>query len=500
MNQWHKMFLLGIWLAIAVFDPSSVPAQSVPEASKPICAYCGASLPNGTHSSSCPYYAPRSKAGGTKHKHGHGSGDINAMVVGTLFETLLTAMFADNAASEKEALAAKQKAAEIAHQQEELKRAKEAREQAEFEKMMQSFKLLEDSQAVGFKTLSASDLDFKTLDGEMEKLASEARRPFDSEPKVKAPGSEGASGVTPFFGDQMPIEQIRLLVYPENDPNVVDLRNARNYVVENLKKNDQRITAAAKPTRADAQDRPTEEACVILSKKLDGFLTQRGKFQQTIDLAQEQLTTWQNANRNALLNAAKDGLEYFSGQLLEDLTKRGKAADRLQQIYERNARQMAQDGLDTAAIAAKIKRLQELSSTGRISELTGNVKDWQSFIKNGVSALMLQLNASNQEIQGMLEDPRMQKYFEMEAPQLKALLDVSRIAASAAVFGKWVANKMPIIGGVELAINQSYNALDWYLSYKRIKEAHAINGRVLEAVRLNQQNIYQISAELGSCY
>jgi len=68
---------------------------------------------------------------------------------------------------------------------------------------------------------------------------------------------------------------------------------------------------------------------------------------------------------------------------------------------------------------------------------------------------MLQLNASNQEIQGMLEDPRMQKYFKMDAPQLKALLDSSRIAASAAVFGKWVANKMPIIGGVELAIISS---------------------------------------------
>jgi len=62
------------------------------------------------------------------------------------------------------------------------------------------------------------------------------------------------------------------------------------------------------------------EACATLSKKLDGFLTQRGRFQKTIDLAHEQLTTWQSANRNALLNAAEDGLEHFSGELLEDLT------------------------------------------------------------------------------------------------------------------------------------------------------------------------------------
>ena len=70
-------------------------------------------------------------------------------------------------------------------------------------------------------------------------------------------------------------------------------------MVENLIKDDQKIIAAAKPARADAQQRLTGEACVVLSKKLDGFLTQRGKFQKTIDLAQEQLSTWQDANRNA---------------------------------------------------------------------------------------------------------------------------------------------------------------------------------------------------------
>jgi hypothetical protein len=239
--------------------------------------------------------------------------------------------------------------------------------------------------------------------------------------------------------------------------------------------------------------------CAILSKKLDGFINQRSKFQKTIDLAQDQVTTWQNANRNALLNAAKDGLEYFSGQLLEDLTKRGKAADRLQAIYRKNAPQMAQEGLPTADIESTIKRLKALSATGRIADLTSNVKDWQGFVQNGVSALMLQLTASNQEIGQMLEDPQMQKYFEMDSPEIKALLDISRIAASANVFGKWVAHKLPIIGGVELSINQSYNALDWILSYKRIKEANAINGRVLEAARSIQQNIEYTYMEMGDC-
>lgn len=54
--------------------------------------------------------------------------------------------------------------------------------------------------------------------------------------------------------------------------------------------------------------------------------------------------------------AAKDGPEYFTGQLLESAGRRGEAADRLEEIYRKNARQMMQEGMDTAAIEAKIKR------------------------------------------------------------------------------------------------------------------------------------------------
>jgi hypothetical protein len=99
----------------------------------------------------------------------------------------------------------------------------------------------------------------------------------------------------------------------------------------------------------------------------------------------------------------------------------------------------------------------------------------------------------------MLEDPGMQKYFEADAPELNAMLDISKLAASNKVFGKWVAKKVPIIAGVELAINQTYNALDWYLSYKSIAEANDINGRVLETARSIQKNIDDASMELRNC-
>ena len=438
-------------------------------------------------------------SGGHKSKHGSTSGDVNAMIVGTLFEGLLTSMFApptkpDNT---QEALAAQQKAAALAAQQAAaFQRAQEAAFQAEHNKMMQSFKQLDGSQGVAFKSLSDSALAFKTLDGDAETLAANARKPFDT-----AAGTSGTA--TPFFGDTMPLKDIQLLVNPENDPRVVDLRNATAYVAKNLKnEGEPPAPGTTKPRDGRADGKPIIKGpdCAKLNQKLQGFLTQRDKFSNTINLAQEQLTTWEDANRNALLNAAKDGIEYFTGQLLEGLANRGKAAERLQRIYEKNGAQMAQDGLDVAAIQAKIARLKTLSSAGKISELTSNILDWQTFIKDGMSGLMSQLTSSNQEVHALLEDPQLQKYFETEAPELKAMLDISKIAASNKVFGKWVAKKVPIIAGVELAINQSYNGLDWLLSFKRMTEANKINGKVLASAKALQQHIDDTSWALRDCH
>jgi hypothetical protein len=435
---------------------------------------------------------------GHKSKHGSTSGNVKAMFVGALFEGMLTSLFetdTQSAKSQEEALAAQQKAAALAAQQAAaFQRAQEAAFQAQHNKMMQSFKQLDGSQGVAFKNLSDASLAFKTLDDDAETLAANARKPFDTAAEPKQP--------TPFFGDTMPLKDIQLLVNPENDPRVVDLRNATAYVAKNLKNEGAPpAPGTTKPRDGRADGKPITKApdCAKLNQKLQGFLTQRDKFSNTINLAQEQLSTWQEANRNALLQAAKDGIEYFTGQLLERMDKRGEAAERLQRIYEKKAAQMAQDGLDVAVIQAKIERLKVFSSAGKIAELTGNINDWQTFIKDGMSALMAQLTSSNQDINGMLDDPRMQKYFETEAPELKAMLDISKLAASNKVFGKWVAKKVPVIAGVELAINQSYNGLDWLLSFKRMTEANKINGKVLHAAKSLQQHIDETSWALQDC-
>ena len=510
MSQRIKTTAFALLLLGLLAGASQLFAQAVPSASRPVCAYCGTSLPNGVHSPSCPYYAgaktPAASSKSAPHAHGP---SMKAMVAGALFESLLGSVFADSSASEQQSLAAQQKAAALAAEQAardsaqaaEAQRVQEAIAQAEYEKMMQSYKRLDGSQGTAFKQLSGSNLALKTLDGDAEMLAANARKPFDTASLMPPPAPADAGGATPFFGDTMPLEDIQLLVNPENDPRVVDLREAAAFVAANLKKDQEPLATGAKPSAKKGNGGPIIPPldCAKLSAKLTAFVHQRAQFAKTVNMAQEQLATWENANQNALLNAAKDGMEFFTGQLLDGLAKRGEAAARLERITRKNAARMAQEGVDVAQLEAKIKRLRLLSTAGQVAELTNSIRDWQGFIKDGLSSLMAQLSSSNQEIEALLQDPAMQKYFETEAPELNALLDLSKLAAANKVFGKWVARKVPLIAGIEISLKESYNAFDWYLSFKRVTEANAINGRVLDAAKGLQRNIDETSLSLREC-
>ena len=500
MNHTIKILLCTIMLVCFISGQANVYAQ-VPEASKPVCAYCGAPLPNGVHARDCPYYQAASKS--ARSTSAHHSAQMKAMVVGTIFESLLMSLFATDTANQAAQRAAQQKAAALAAQQAAAaQRAQAAAAQAEYERMMQSYKQLDGSQGVAFKSLSDSALALKSLDGDAETLAANARKPFDTASDLNSPPLPVVTGSsTPFFGDTMPIDQIRTLVNPENDPRVVDLKKAVSYVVDNIKNDNAKLEEAIKPYDGVDKGGPivAPPDCVALSKKLRGFVNQRNKFHKTILLSQEQYTTWETANRNALLNAAKEGVEYFTLGLLKKLAKREGAANRLQKAYEQNAQKMMEAGIDVTEIQARIERVRAFASATQIADLTVHMKDWQSFMKNGISALLMEMKASNDEIQELFDNPKTKKYFEKDSPALSALLDLSMIIAEEQVFGEWVKKRVPMIAACRFAINEAYHATDWFLSLNHVMEANRINGQVMYAAQSLQKHIDDTYLELREC-
>lgn len=431
------------------------------------------------------------------------SASMNSMITGAILQSFFSSVLSNPKSTEQ--LDAEQRAAKLEEQKAaalaaEQQRIREAKAQADYDKMMQSYKRLDDAQNVNIKTLDNSNIGFKTLDGDAESLSSEARKQFEADgiaPALSA--THGAA--TPFFGDVLPAEELQTLLDLNNNPAIVDLREADNYIEEVAGKDSSGIVTLLRKYESEGNGEPIipKPDCVKLRDQLKGYLNQREQFKKTIELSQSELKTWETANNNAMMNAAKDGLEYFTGELLQGLTNRGKAADRLQKIYSSRSGQMARDGINVGELQAKIDRLRTISSSGHLAELTSNVNDWETFAKDGMSTIIKRLTDSNNEITSLLNAPEMKKYFESEAPELNTLLDISKLAASNMVFGKWVAKKIPVVAVIEISIKQAYNGTDYYLSLKRILEAQKINGGVMETARFIQRNIDNTYTALSCC-
>lgn len=132
-------------------------------AQNPVCVYCGTQLPNGVHASTCRYYVPPSASSGTS------STDIKTMVAGAIIQNVLTNLLNNNSVSNQKELEEKQRQAAIdaeiaAKQAAEQARLNALRAQAEYDKMMESYKTLDGSKNLQIKPLGNSNLGFKPLD------------------------------------------------------------------------------------------------------------------------------------------------------------------------------------------------------------------------------------------------------------------------------------------------------------------------------------------------
>jgi hypothetical protein len=107
-----------------------------------------------------PVSAPKTISSAAAFQH-----DMNMMVASSITSAFLNFIFSDNSKSNQQAIEAqRQQAALLAARAAAEKRYNDSIAQAKYEKMMQSYKLLNDPNGLQIKTLSTGNLAFKSLD------------------------------------------------------------------------------------------------------------------------------------------------------------------------------------------------------------------------------------------------------------------------------------------------------------------------------------------------
>lgn len=473
------------------------------------CAYCNWPCGKG-HATNCPYYVAPKTTTSTKKTSSVVvptiSNNLNMMIAGTVMQGLLNGLFAPNPQQQQkeqqQKIAAQQLQMKLAMEKEKQQKIKDSIDNAMFQKLKKSYKLLE----------GTKNLDFKNLDGDMETMSKNAREQFDGL-STKSDATQ-IDTATNFFGTPMQPVEIQTLINPDKDSVIMDINNAdklmkENKILDSAKvanlKNDTIQKNKINSTAKKSQD------CDVLQNRLNNYFVQRDKFHKTIVSTQSDLEEWKRKNNDALWNAASSGVEFIFdqkfGNLLNDVQKKGADAKNIEQRLIPYMDQLRKKEVDVdnylKTLHARIFNSDFLAKD--VAEFR-NATEYDAFFRDAVQAGITKVSDTDTSYAKILKDPSIKMLLNDGNP----LVDVGQFIASNG-FDKLLEtqflknlikfdDKIPYVKYAQLAVDQTYHALDWYLSYKQIKQLHEVSGKETEAVMSLQMNIDKTMAQLRNCH
>ncbi|MCE5175275.1 MAG: hypothetical protein ABFC90_05560 [Bacteroidales bacterium] len=164
-----KYYLSALLLFVSIYGVSQVPAVSGAQ-----CVECGAM--NGSHKTWCKYYNSPTTSLSSSLFGVSTEQSIKMQLATSLASAFFSLLFNDNSQNNEQAIEQqRQQAALMAQRAAEEKRINDSIAQVKYEKMMQSYKRLNDANNLQFKSLSTSNMQFKSLESGSAPMTMEER-------------------------------------------------------------------------------------------------------------------------------------------------------------------------------------------------------------------------------------------------------------------------------------------------------------------------------------
>jgi len=164
MKPEMKFYLFALlFLTVSICSYS----QTVPAVTHAVCAYCGADIQAGQHhKKGCPYYSSSNSSSSSSSGISL-ENSVKMQLASSLAGAFFGILFNENSKSNQQAIEQQQQqqqAVMLAQRAAEEKRINDSIVQIKFEKMMQSYKRLNDANNIQYKSITTSSLQFKSLD------------------------------------------------------------------------------------------------------------------------------------------------------------------------------------------------------------------------------------------------------------------------------------------------------------------------------------------------
>lgn len=490
----HSRLILLLCFCLLLVNASS---------QNPVCAYCNrtpSQLASSGHASNCPYYVKPA----VKSSSISSSSSMEMMVTTTILQSLFSSMMQSDQKKKKEEEQKKlllQQQAQILMQQKqaEQKRLKDSVDKATYDKLMQSYKLQQGAEKLGFKK----------LDGDLETLSKEARDQFDGTSIGNT--NINASGGTPFFGTKMDSVQIKTLIYPDEDSIIKDINEAdifikQNKISDSAKVASLKIDSTAKKTNVLGEKKSVVE-CENLKLRLNNYLIQRDKFHKVIQTTQQELNEWKKKNNDAMWNAVQTGFDLAFSKFLDKIALRSAQAENVKDRLLKYQDVLRTKGVDVDIYLEVLNtRIFTAANLAKDVSTFKDATDYDAFFRDALQTGATKLAETDTMYQIILNDAAVKStlneggFEELDALQFGVGKTFEKLLSSNFLKNlKGFSNKIPYVTYAQFVVDQTYNAMDMYLSYRQIVQLREVTGQETRAAMSQQMNIDKTIHELKNC-
>lgn len=491
-------YALLVFMLLVKF--SSLAQPKVPD---PRCPKCGYALPQDRVSISNPNYAsihhapscsynPKSKTSPGVKNIPSTNGQIKVMVTGMIMQTLITNLFTPPAPAQK---------TQAQIQAEQQAQIDAMLEEARQQKIRDSIALAKHNQLISeFKVIdNHADLDFKSINGEMEMLRANASNQFDKLGNLDFSNGQISSEMSSY--DNIPDSVINGVFETDNDPMIVDLREAKLFLVDTnlLKKANSEVVKKEEPKLKDTP-KFDEEQCKNLESKIARAIENRNKYEKTIDETISELDKWKEQNTGAMIDAYLEGLNFITDKFIKWSDKKREPAE----LTKKTMLEILKKDPSNLSAKKVIDFIDEQYLNKNWSEIIirtyNESKDFEKYyfvMKDALQNFTNGFAKVDKDLIVMLNEPELQKHLND-----KSFTDALKFTATSLyemagdsekvqqAFQSIFKLKVPYFSVAQFAVNQAYNITSWYTSRKMILELNHVHGKELQTVQYLNNKLF----------
>lgn len=430
-----------------------------------------------------------------------GGSSLTTIVAGALVQNMINTILSPTPQKTPEQLEAERLEQErIEYEAEMARQAEEARQQELHDNLMNSTKPISGSQ----------DLDFKSLDGGMESMRKEASDQFERGGEARS--LESAPKGTDFFGVPLSDAQIATLIDPQSNPVLNDIETA-------VKTTDDYLEKEKSEAAKEEKEKPVEKSpdCIALTEKLARYESDLIRFQQWNTGTLTELKKWEEQNDAAFWNAVKDGAGAAFGVFADYLNESRKSAALLKKTLEENEGKLLVNQVFSPEEIIKYKKLlDQRITTCNITDLTKFTTDtwsWVNTVQNLIQGTTEKMAHSDADCIKMINALKEQDLLTstpwvdagsfLAGETINAFLGSPGITKNPKLYTtkSIIKNqlKIPYVTIVQLAVDETYNAMDMWKSYQNICTFREADGKATEAVKKIESDMNNLKLQIKNC-